>query len=174
MDDSKIITPKSKVLQVIEQYPQLEDVLIDYVPAFSKLKNPFLRKTVGKITSLQQAASIGGVKVEDLVNRLRKEVGQDLFMEEGATSYQTSQPEWFDPARIHDTIDAESILAEGNHPVNQVMADLKNMPEGSIIQVSAGFLPAPLIDKASSLGIAHWVDKKGENSYLIYFFKPKQ
>lgn len=172
MDDNKIITPKSKVLQVIEQYPQLEEVLIDYVPAFKKLKNPFLRKTVGKITTLQQAASIGGVKVEDLVNRLRKEAGQDLYKGDATTSYQTSQPGWFDPARIHDTVDAEAMLAEGNHPVNQVMADLKNMPEGSIIQLSAGFLPAPLIDKASSVGIAHWVYKKGESSYLVYFHKP--
>lgn len=172
MDDNKIITPKSKVLQVIEQYPHLEEVLIDYVPAFRKLKNPFLRKTVGKITTLQQAASIGGVKVEDLVNRLRKEAGQDLYKGDESTSYQTSQPAWFDPAQIHDTIDAEAMLAEGNHPVNQVMTDLKNMPEGSIIQVSAGFLPAPLIDKASSIGIAHWIHKKGESSYLIYFHKP--
>ena len=60
-----IITPKTKVFQLIETYPQLEDVLIDYVPAFKKLKNPVLRKTVAKIATLQQAASVGGVKVEE-------------------------------------------------------------------------------------------------------------
>jgi hypothetical protein len=67
-----IITPKTKVLQLIEAYPQLEDVLIAYVPAFKKLKNPVLRKTVAKIATLQQAASIGNVQVSDLINHLRK------------------------------------------------------------------------------------------------------
>ena len=66
-----IISPKTKVLQLIEAYPQLEDTLIDYVPAFRKLKNPILRNTVAKITTLQQAATIGNVKVEELINLFR-------------------------------------------------------------------------------------------------------
>ena len=33
-----IISPKTKVLQLLEAYPQLEDLLIGYVPAFKKLK----------------------------------------------------------------------------------------------------------------------------------------
>ena len=48
-----IISPKTKVLQLIEAYPQLEDMLIDYVPAFRKLKNPIMRNTVAKMTTLQ-------------------------------------------------------------------------------------------------------------------------
>ena len=65
MSEKLIITPKTKVLQVIEAYPELEDVLIGYVPAFKKLKNPILRNTVAKIATLQQAASVGKVKIED-------------------------------------------------------------------------------------------------------------
>ncbi|MGD8491813.1 MAG: DUF1858 domain-containing protein, partial [Anaerolineae bacterium] len=52
-----IIAPKTKVAELISAYPQLEQVLIDYVPAFEKLKNPVLRKTVARITTLQQAAA---------------------------------------------------------------------------------------------------------------------
>src|SRR5690606_19201848 len=91
-----IISPKTKVLQLIETWPQLESVLIDYVPAFSKLKNPVLRKTVAKIATLQQAAAIGNVKVEDLINRLRKEVGQDLPGETQGIGYNISRPWWMD------------------------------------------------------------------------------
>lgn len=43
MENELIITPKTKVLQLIEAYPQLEAVLIGYVPAFKKLQNPVLR-----------------------------------------------------------------------------------------------------------------------------------
>ncbi len=34
--------------------------------AFKKLKNPVLKRTVAKIATLQQAATVGNVKVEDL------------------------------------------------------------------------------------------------------------
>lgn len=171
MDEQKIITPKSKVLQVIEDYPQLEDVLIEFVPAFKKLKNPLLRKTVGRIATLQQAATIGEVQVEDLINRLRKEVGQDLYAEKPGTGYNTQQPAWFRKDAITKELNASEMLAEGNHPVNQVMADLKDMPPGNIYKLLAPFLPAPLIDKASSLEFEHWVKKENDTSYVIYFHK---
>lgn len=33
----------------------------------------------------------------------------------------------------------------------------------------APFVPAPLIDKATSLGYRHWLIKKEEGDFLIYF-----
>jgi len=39
-------------------------------------------------------------------------------------------------------------------------------------KVIAPFLPAPLIDKASSLEVQHWVEKEGEENYIVYFYKP--
>ena len=90
-----IITPKTKVLELIETYPQLEDVLIKYVPAFSKLKNPLLRRTVAKIATLQQAASIGNVKTGDLINLLRKEVGQVLLDSGFDTAYNTKRSSFY-------------------------------------------------------------------------------
>jgi len=165
-----IITPKTKVLQLIESYPQLEDILIEYAPAFKKLKNPVLRKTVAKIATLQQAAAIGNVKVEDLINRLRKEVGQDLSPTESSTTYATKKPGWFDEDRIETEFNASEMLAAGEHPVNQVMADLKNLEKDKIYKLIAPFLPAPLIDKATSLQFQHWVEKIDDENYNIYFY----
>jgi hypothetical protein len=167
-----IISPKTKVLQLIETWPQLEEVLIDYVPAFSKLKNPVLRKTVAKIATLQQAAAIGNVKVEDLINRLRKEVGQDLVGETAGGGYNISRPWWMDEKTIHKEMDAREMLAAGEHPVNQVMADLKQLPNAKIYKLLAPFLPAPLIDKASSMEIEHWVNEISEVEFEVYFYKP--
>ena len=63
------------------------------------------------------------------------------------------------------------MLAAGEHPVNQVIADLNHLEEGKIYELKAPFLTAPLIDKATSLGLKHWVDKKSDEEYLIYFCK---
>lgn len=97
MENTKlIISPKTKILQLIETYPQLEDTLIEKIPTFKKLKNPLLRKTVAKITSIQQAAIIGNIEVGDLVNLLRNEVGQELISIESINTQTNSKPKWFD------------------------------------------------------------------------------
>ena len=164
-----IIAPKTKVAELIDAYPQLEQVLIDYVPAFEKLKNPVLRKTVARITTLQQAAAIGGVKVEDLINHLRKEVGQDRFSGAAESAYTTVQPGWYAEARVVAELDAKGMLAEGEQPVNQVIADLNALAPGDIYKLVAPFMPAPLVDKASSLGVSHWVTEKDDQELVIYF-----
>lgn len=166
-----IITPKTKVLELIETYPQLEDVLIKYVPAFSKLKNPLLRRTVAKIATLQQAASIGNVKTGDLINLLRKEVGQELLDSGVDTTYNTKRPSWFEEALIEKEFDIREMLAAGEQPVNQVISDLNHLNSGKIYKLMSPFLPAPLIDKATSLKINHWVLKDSENLVLVYFYK---
>ena len=166
-----IITPKTKVLELIETYPQLEDVLIEYAPAFKNLKNPVLRRTVAKIATLQQAAAIGGVKTEELINRLRKEVGQEIITGEAGSQYNYLKPGWFAAEKVVKQFNASEMLAAGEHPVNQVIADLNHLEEGKIYLLLAPFLTAPLIDKATSLGLKHWVDQKSDDEFLIYFFK---
>lgn len=166
-----IITPKTKVLDLVEAYPQLEEIVIEYAPAFEKLKNPMLRRTVAKIATLQQAAAIGNVSVEDLINRLRSEVGQDLLSGASVANYTTQAPGWFSEELVESEFDAREMLAAGEQPVNQVMADLRDLGEGRVYRVIAPFLPAPLIDKASSLGIVHWVEKTEEEAFSIHFYK---
>ena len=138
-------------------------------PAFKNLKNPVLRRTVAKIATLQQAAAIGGVKTEELINRLRKEVGQDLIAGESGSQYNYQKPDWFAEEKIIKRFNASEMLAAGEHPVNQVIADLNHLEAGKIYELKAPFLTAPLIDKATSLGLQNWIDKRSDEEYFIYF-----
>ena len=165
------ITPKMKVAELIETHPQLEEVLVDYLPAFKKLRNPVLRRTVARVTTLQQAAAVGNVNVQDLINHLRTEVGQDLFSGDAGTSYNREQPDWFAPDRIVTEFDAREMLAAGEHPVGQVMADLQALDPGDIYTLQVPFVPAPLLDKASSIGMAHWIQQVGDEAYTIHFHR---
>ena len=138
------------------------------------MKNPILRNTIAKITTLQQAATIGNVKIEDLVNLLRKEVGQDLISITIDTKYNTNQPNWFNITKIIKEIDIREFLEAGEQPVNQVLSDLNNLKINEIYKVIAPFLPAPLIDKASSLNFDHWILKQSDNLFWIYFTKKEK
>ncbi|MDF1514845.1 MAG: hypothetical protein P1S60_13635, partial [Anaerolineae bacterium] len=125
------------------------------------------------ITSLQQAALIGHIDVDVLINTLRQAVGQDLISSGPGVTYQTKQPSWFKKDAVTKELDARSMLAAGEQPVNQVMADLAAMEPGKIYKLVTSFLPAPLIDKSSSLGIQHWVNQVHETLVEVYFLIPE-
>lgn len=170
-DTPLVITPKTKIHDLLEAYPQLEESLIGLAPAFQKLRNPVLRKTIARVTTLSQAAAIGGLKVEELVNRLRKEAGQaqvSAFDHEGQ-HYNTEKPGWFKERRISQSIDVRDILDEGNQPVHEVLSAIRSLKKKEILEVIAPFLPAPLIDKATGAGHPHWVKEVSPEEFRIYF-----
>src|SRR5512133_383321 len=92
-----IITPKTKIYDLLEAYPDLEETLISSAPEFKKLQNPVLRKTITRITNIGQAAVIGKLNVEELVNRLREKVGQSTIdqLDDSGHRYITECPGWF-------------------------------------------------------------------------------
>jgi len=169
--DNLIITPKTKIYDLLEAYPQLEDILISSAPQFKKLQNPILRKTIAKITSISQAAIIGGINVEDLVNKLRISVGQDHIsdIERGDVQINKTRTKWFDEKLIANTIDVRDMLNEGEHPVHEVLSAIKKLKEKEILKVISPFIPAPLIEKSLSLGYQHWLEEISNEEYNIYF-----
>jgi len=168
-----IITPKTKIYDLLEAYPELEDTLIALAPEFKKLKNPILRKTIVRITNIGQAAIVGGLNVEEMVNALRSKAGQDniSLIEESGDRYVTACPAWYKSGAVTGTIDIRDMLNRGEQPVHEVLATLKKLNEIEIIEVIAPFVPAPLLDKSLSLGYKHWLDKRSEEEYRVYFAK---
>ncbi len=57
------ITPNMKVAEFLKHYPELESVPINMAPAFAKLKNPVLRKTVARVATLGQAAAFSMIQL---------------------------------------------------------------------------------------------------------------
>lgn len=192
MQQKLIITPKTKILDLITDYPELEEVLFDISPAFKQLKNPLLRRTVARVTTLQQAALVGGIKVEYLVNKLRAATGQDHAgtpvetdkypshsdpspQSQGAETHDhaslESPPEWFSAVKVAQHLDARDMLNRGEHPVGQVLADLHNMSGDGIYELIAPFFPAPLIDKATGIGFSNFVATNNPEEYHVYFIR---
>lgn len=166
-----IITPKTKISDLLDAHPLLEEVLIAQAPQFNKLRNPLLRKTIAKVTTLSQAAMVGGLKVEDLVNALRKEAGQTELSDytPSLTAYITQKPSWFNKNKVVESIDVRDMLHEGEQPVHIVLSAIKKLKKKEILEIIAPFLPVPLLDKATGLGYKHWINEKSEEEYTVYF-----
>jgi hypothetical protein len=143
-----IISPRTKVGELLENYPELEPVLINMSAAFEKLKNPILRRTVARVATLQQVAVVGGVDVTEMVTTLRKTVGQEAGDSENPdTEYiSTVRPGWFTEARITVKFDASSLINAGESPMNEIIKETNLLEPGDIYELRTPFIPAPIID----------------------------
>ena len=167
-----IITPRTKVHELLEAYPQLEDVLIEIAPVFKKLKNPVLRRTIARVTTLQQAAMVGQVTVHEMVNTLRQKVGQDkLEGLEANTAGNAVKPSWLKEEKIVKRLDARPIIEQGGHPLGDVLSGVGDLKSGEVYELITPFLPAPLIERVVAQGFDNWSEKKAEDHFINYFLR---
>jgi hypothetical protein len=82
------ITAKTKIEPLLKEYPFLLDFLVILSPKFSKLQSPLMRKTVGKLATMSQAASLVDIDLKDLLEavagEIRRKTNQDVKVDFGA------------------------------------------------------------------------------------------
>lgn len=167
------IHPETKVGALLEAYPELEEVLIGLAPAFAKLRNPVLRKTVAKVATLEQAARIGGLSVRDLVRRLREAAGQQgPEVPEPESPRAEERPAWVDDAVVRLSLDADELLARGEHPLGRVREALERLQPGEVVELRSSFRPEPLIEAMRRGGFAVASHELGPGRHVTYFGRP--
>lgn len=159
------ITPQTKVGALLDAHPELADRLAEHLPAFAKLKNPVLRKTVAQVATLEQAARVAGVPLSGLLAFLRAQLGQEAPgpWDPGAPAdISAPPPGWVDPSKVVLSVDAAELLAQGVHPLVRVREALARCGQGGIVEVRSAFEPAPLLDTMRAEGMAAWCGREGE------------
>jgi hypothetical protein len=171
------ITPQTRVGELLDAYPQLEEVLIRQAPAFRALQHPILRRTVAKVATLEKAAQVGGIPVRDLVAALRQAAGLGAG-ETGAVGKgapapvalgpRVAPPEWVCEGAVRVTIDAEAMLAGGEVPLPRVQRALQEVEVGQLVKILTCFHPAPLIEAVERGGHRTCVVQAGPGTFLTY------
>ncbi len=167
------IIPDMKVSQLLKDYPELEKTLLSLSPAFAKLKNPVLRRTVAKVTSLRQAAKVANLKLSTMINALRQEAGLSTLndLTENDMSISTQPPEWFSRSAVTVSFDAREKIENGESPLEDVMKKLNVLSSGEILELTTSFIPAPLIDAAGKKNYTCWTQKKEDDLFKSYFIQ---
>ncbi|MBS3946568.1 MAG: DUF1858 domain-containing protein [Melioribacter sp.] len=165
------ITPKTLVGDLLNVYPELEDILIEIAPVFKKLKNPVLRKTIAKVTNLKQASVVGNVSVADLINQLRRAVNQnEIEVAENKTD-NVQRPDWVKNGKVSIEYDATIDLESGIHPAGKVTKEILHLNENEIYSLTTPFIPAPLIKIIEEKGFDSYTEKQSESTYVTYIKK---
>jgi hypothetical protein len=142
------ISPKTKVGELLDAYPELEPVLMSMSPAFEKLRNPILRKTVAKVATLQQVSIVGGVSIDEMIRVLREAAGQnDTESFSDSAGDQTDEtPAWYDSSKVTERFDASAIINSGESPMKEILHRTSLLKPDEIFELRTPFTPAPIID----------------------------
>ncbi len=145
------ITSQSKLFDVLEAYPELEAQIINIAPPFQNLKKPVLRRTVGKIATLEKVAQVGGMDAGKLVNTLRRAVGQAEISAEAAASFTIeiprveNDPRWM-AGEPQFTVNGSELLQRGEVPLGRVNELLGKLETGGYLLLVTNFEPSPILD----------------------------
>lgn len=145
------ITPKTKLAHILNAYPHIEEIIIGLAPVFQNLRNPLLRRTVGRLASVGQAARIGNIDVIAFVNLLRRETGQTVLETESEMPPSSpllptaGDPEWIRGEPQH-TVDGTALLGRGEVPMAKINELLPALSAGGYLLLVTGFKPLPIID----------------------------
>jgi uncharacterized protein len=94
------ITPKTTIHTLLKEYPFLLDFLADYHPEFKKLANPVLRRTVGRMATLDTVAEQGNVPLNVLTQDIAAEVERKTGVRPPIADVADAQT--IDPARLEE------------------------------------------------------------------------
>jgi hypothetical protein len=173
------ITPATRIAELLDAYPQLEDVLIQQSTHFKALKNPILRKTVAKVATLEKASQMSGIPVRRLVATLREAVGlpgeplaADLGPDLEPAAVDAVAPDWYDEAKVRATIDADDLLAKGEVPLPRINQAVATLPPNGLLRVKSAFRPAPLLEALHKAGHRTYVTKSAADAFHTYV-RPK-
>jgi uncharacterized protein (DUF2249 family) len=174
----KEITLETKIADLLNDYDDMKNILIGINPKFKKLNNPVLKRTLGRVASIRQAAVVGGMNPMDLVDQLRKAVGQEPICEDCEIKTDncvlpklpTESPEWI---RIEPkySVNANELLDAEKNPLGEVRKLLHKMHHGEVMTLAADFMPEPLIEEFHKDGHETFTIQEGENSFKTYIKK---
>ncbi len=170
----KEITLETKISELLNDYEGMQDILININPKFKKLNNPVLRRTLAKVAGVRQAAIVGGMEPQELLNKLRVAVGQDVIEinVQQSTDKEPSldAPEWINKEAKVD-INANTLLEKQKNPLAESLKILKSFHRGEILTVEADFQPEPLIEEFEKSGHTVYCKEIEKDRFITYVKK---
>lgn len=123
------------------------------------------------MANLKQVAQTGNILLADLINRLRREVGDESTYHGEKSGSESEKPDWWQESRIVKRLDARPLFDAGDHPLGRVLGETKELQQNEIYELVTPFLPAPLIDKVKEQGLEAWTLEKNTEEFRTYFVR---
>jgi uncharacterized protein (DUF2249 family) len=175
-----MITKDWKVSTVLEQYPQTLEVFVAATPHFKKLRNSVLRKALAPRVTVEQAARIGGVEVDELLWKLNSSVGLEYDPQKSTPTDETrEQSEEFERvnraiveavAREEVVLDVRPMISSGSDPLKIILQTVRGLRHDQALHLINSFEPIPLYSVLGDRGFEH-LTRNVQGVWHMWFFK---
>ena len=162
-----------KISEVIARYPQLVDELVSLNPTFRLLKNPVARRVQSRLVTVAQAARIGGMAPEGLLDRLNAAIGATA---EAAPPDDACVPEqlehapvWTTEAPVVADVDVRDLQRGGEEPFGRIMAAARLTSAGQMLRLRSSFEPVPLYTVMAQRGFDRWTERHEDDDWEVLF-----
>lgn len=171
------ISPETKISAIIKENENAIDVIASVNRHFRKLKNPFLRKTLGSRVTVKEAASIGGISPDLIMEKLRligfeiESNSADNFLNNSINSMGNIEPET--GISVRTTLDVRDQIAKGMDPMKLILKTSEEIKEGESFLLINSFEPLPIMHLLKESGFSSKLVKSEANLVHVYFTRER-
>jgi len=164
------ITKDTKISKILKENSKAIEVIARINANFRKLQNPILRRSLATRVSVEDAARIGKVSINEFLKALEK-IGFEVALV--PDHYKESRKlDLLPPDFSHKdivTLDVRPIIAEGKDPFGYINKVAKTIKPDQVLLIINDFEPIPLIEYLIGKNFVHWMTQDEAHNYLTYF-----
>jgi uncharacterized protein (DUF2249 family) len=169
-----MITAETNLGVLLDEHPQLVELLASRHDHFARLRNRMLRRLMAPRVTVAQAASIAGLPADALVAEIRRAIGEPAGPAEvppgSAAIAAAPRPSELDGRRVVE-VDVRDDIRRGDEPFAQIMAAVKGLAGADALMIRVPFEPVPLYDVLGRRGLAHWTERVADDDWRIWFHR---
>ena len=166
------ITSKTRISSLVKFNSEVIDTIASINQNFKKLKNPVLRKLLAPRVTIENAAKIGGVSVDEFIGKLIP-LGFTYIAEQQDNIDSNNEKNMNDTFDINNQaiieLDVRPDLEQGKDPFSKIMATIDELNENEIIKLINSFEPVPIINAIKQKGFAAMVENPSAGLFYVYF-----
>lgn len=180
-----VIRADERVADVLRRDEHLVEVFAAAAPAFERLRNPLMRRTMARLVTVEQAARIGGLEPEALLSRLNAALGdaeaspsaaqtppEAVWASDRADAMPPALRAWA-AADIVD-LDVRDDLRNGIEPFSRIMSARRALAPGQLLRLRAIFEPVPLYAVMAKQGLEHWTERLADDDWRVWFYEREE
>ncbi len=162
-------TLNTKISDALKERPDLKEILPAFHPAFKKLQNPILSRTLTHLVTIADAAKIAGVDPEAMLTVMSIPGLPDELPKKKGNITTDAMPPWF-KTELVTILDVREQLGQGEDPFKEIIAATRELPTGGILELIASFEPAPMIRVLQKQGWVSWIRWEDESCHVAFWF----
>jgi uncharacterized protein (DUF2249 family) len=165
------VTRNTKISLILRENIDAIDTIASINKHFKKLKNPVLRRVLAPRVTVEDAASIGKVSVNEFLKKLEM-IGFEVIYEEKTKFEAIKDDKVSDISNLKIIqLDVRPTIESGADPFKEIMQAMKKLKNCETLEVINIFEPIPLITIFKEKGYKTWTDIVNTNEYHTFFTK---